>query len=127
MHVHAPLRMPAHKTMLGPYQAMTRRLGGPHSVAGRLGRNPRQGIGMERQSSPSYPVRTFPESDYRFGAGPLTMTVEYVDWSNPVVYDAVRWYEVYGVEQTPDGRVIGRRRALVKASQLASLPRVGRP
>jgi hypothetical protein len=49
--------------------------------------------------------------------------VEQVDWSNPVVYDGETWHEVTGVEQTPDGREIGHRRALVKASQLSSLPR----
>jgi hypothetical protein len=78
---------------------------------------------MEKQSHRSYPVRTFPETDYRFGAGPLRMTVEYIDWSNPVEYDGEIWHEIVGVEQTSDGREIGRRRALVKVSQLASLPR----
>jgi hypothetical protein len=78
---------------------------------------------MNRHSRPSYPVRTFPEADYRFGAGPLRMTVEQIDWSNPVVYDGETWHEVTGVEQAPDGREIGHRRALVKASRLSSLPR----
>lgn len=82
-----------------------------------------KGFGMDRNSGPTHPIRTFPETDYRFGSGPLRMTVEHVDWSKPVLYDDETWYEVVGVEQTPDGREVGHRRALVKGSQLSSLPR----
>jgi hypothetical protein len=73
---------------------------------------------MER----SGPTRTFSETDYRFGAGPLRMTIEHVDWSNPVLYDNETWYEIAGVELTADGRALGRRRALVKGSRLSSPP-----
>ncbi|GIF01685.1 hypothetical protein Ari01nite_91490 [Paractinoplanes rishiriensis] len=69
-----------------------------------------------------YPVCTFQEADYRFGAGPLRMTIEYVDWSHPVQYDSETWYEIVGVEQTETGREVGRRRALVRARQLPSRP-----
>ena len=33
------------------------------------------------------------------------------------------WYEVDGVEVTPDGREIGRRQALVRGRRLSALPR----
>jgi hypothetical protein len=66
-------------------------------------------------------VCTFDEADYRFGAGPLTMTVEAVDWANPVLYDNETWYDVVGTERTREGRDIGRRRALVRARQLRML------
>jgi hypothetical protein len=82
---------------------------------------------MERHSRPSYQLRTFSETDYRFGTGPLRMTVEAVDWSNPVEYGGETWYEVVGIEQTTDGRALGRRSALVKASQLSGLPGTRRP
>ena len=81
---------------------------------------------MERNRGQEHPVRVFPELDYRFGTGPLRMTIEHVDWSNPVCYDNENWYEIIGVEQTTDGRAIGRRRALVKGSQLRELSG-GRP
>jgi hypothetical protein len=88
---------------------------------------PVRGCGMESGNRPSYPVKIFPETDYRFGAGPLRITVEHIEWSIPVVYDGETWYEIAGVEQTSDGREIGRRRVLVKASQLSSLPGNRRP
>jgi hypothetical protein len=91
------------------------------SLAGALQRV--QGNGMETKGGSTNPIHTFHEPDYRFGTGPLRMTIERVDWTNPVLYDGEAWYEVVGVEQTQDGRDVGRRRALVKNSQLSSLPR----
>ena len=78
---------------------------------------------MRRNGGPAAPVQTFAETDYRFGAGPLRMTVEHVDWSNPVVHDGETWYEIAGVELTMDGREVRRRQALVKGSRLSTLPR----
>ncbi len=76
---------------------------------------------MERDCVVSCPVRTFAEADYRFGTGPLKMTIEHVDWLTPMHYDGERWYEVYGVEQTLDGRAVCRRQVLVRGRRLASL------
>lgn len=82
---------------------------------------------MDRNRGPAAPVSLFPESDYRFGAGPLRMRVERVDWNRPVHYDNDSWYEVDGVEVTSDGREIGRRQALVRGRNLTALPRNSRP
>jgi len=49
------------------------------------------------------------------------MAIEHVDWSAPMPYDGENWYEVYGVEQTLDGREVRRRQALVRGSRLTSL------
>lgn len=71
------------------------------------------------------PVWTFAEADYRFGAGTLRMTVEHVDWGSPVQQDGEMWYEVAGVEISVDGRVVGPRRTMVRASRLTALRREG--
>ena len=76
---------------------------------------------MNRNCILTYPVRTFAETDYRFGSGPLKMAIEEVDWLAPMLYDGENWYEVYGVEQTRDGREVCRRQALVRGSRLTSL------
>ena len=76
---------------------------------------------MNRSSVVTCPVRTFAETDYRFGRGPLKMAVEHVDWLTPMHYDGENWYEVYGVEQTLDGREVCRRQALVRGSRIAGL------
>ena len=68
-------------------------------------------------------VWTFAESDYRFGAGPLRMTVDQVDWTAPVQQDGEVWYEVSGTEIATDGRVVGPRRTMVRAGRLAPLRR----
>jgi hypothetical protein len=92
---------------------------------------------MNRNWVVTCPVRTFAETDYRFGTGPLKMAIEHVDWLAPMHYDGENWYEVYGVEQTLDGREVCRRQALVRGSRLSSLlddpsvpvaaPQVARP
>ena len=64
----------------------------------------------------------FAETDYRFGSGCLRIAVERVRWAEPVRKDGEIWYEVDGVELTGDDREVGRRQAVVKASQLSSLP-----
>jgi hypothetical protein len=69
------------------------------------------------------PVWTFAEADYRFGAGPLLMTVDQVDWTAPVQQDGEVWYEVSGTEVATDGRVVGPRRTLVRAGRLAAIRR----
>jgi hypothetical protein len=69
------------------------------------------------------PVWSFAEADYRFGSGPLLMTVEKVDWTEPVQQDGEVWYEVTGMEITDDGRVVGPRRTMVRAGRLTALRR----
>jgi hypothetical protein len=69
------------------------------------------------------PVWTFAEADYRFGVGPLHMTVDHVDWGSPVQQDGEVWFEVAGIEVSADGRVVGPRRTLVRASRLSALRR----
>ena len=71
------------------------------------------------------PVWTFADSDYRFGSGPLRMTVDRVDWTKPMQRDGQTWYEVFGQEMSTDGRVVGPRWATVKASRLSELRRHG--
>jgi hypothetical protein len=72
-------------------------------------------------------VFTFAEEDYRFGAGALRMAVERIDWDRPFVQDGGNWYEVHGVELAQDGRVIGRRQALVRGSRLTAWATGRRP
>jgi hypothetical protein len=79
--------------------------------------------GMEANRGPNRPVSHFAETDYCFGTGALTIRVDRVDWNRPVQRDGENWYEVEGMEVTPDGREIGRRQALVRGRRLASLPR----
>jgi hypothetical protein len=69
------------------------------------------------------PVWAFDEADYRFGEGTLRMTVDRVDWSSPVQQDGETWYEVAGIELSADGRVVGPRRTMVRASRLSALRR----
>jgi hypothetical protein len=69
------------------------------------------------------PVWTFAEADYRFGVGPLLMTVDHVDWTAPMQQDGEVWYEVTGTEIATDGRVVGPRRTMVRAARLAPLRR----
>jgi hypothetical protein len=77
--------------------------------------------------NPAEPVSCFPESDYRFGAGPLWIRVKRVDWQRPVSYDGDAWYEIDGIEVTEDGRYMGRRQALVRGPALAVLRRNAGP
>ena len=78
---------------------------------------------MDGNRGPTPPVSHFEESDYCYGTGPLTMRVERIDWTRPVLYDGENWYEVDGTELASDGREVGRRQALVRGRRLASLPR----
>ena len=73
---------------------------------------------MERDSGYGARVWIFAETDYRFGTGELRMTVTSIDWSQPHVHDGVSWYDVRGTEVTADGRVIGPRQTMVRASRL---------
>jgi hypothetical protein len=72
------------------------------------------------QAAPRAPVIEFAESDYCYGAGPLLMRVEHIDWNRPVLYDNENFYQVDGVEIAADGREIGRRQALVRGRRLAA-------
>jgi hypothetical protein len=81
---------------------------------------------MDANRGPGRPVSHFAESDYCFGTGSLTIRVDRVDWNRPVERDGENWYEVEGVEMTPDGREIGRRAALVRGRRLSTLHRNSR-
>ena len=61
---------------------------------------------------------TFDEQDYLFGAGPLRMIVEQVDWSTPALHDGENWYEVRGLQVTDDGRPIAPRHVRVRGRRL---------
>jgi hypothetical protein len=70
-------------------------------------------------TSPTMPATvTFRESDYRYGAGPLTMRLERVDRSRPVRLDGDDWYVVAGVEIGWDGADRERREVLVLGRRL---------
>jgi hypothetical protein len=73
---------------------------------------------MERESGSGAQVWILAETDYRFGAGELRLVVSSVDWSQPHVLDGESWYDVRGTEVTADGRVIGPRQTMVRASRL---------
>lgn len=81
---------------------------------------------MDRNRGPRAPVSTFAEADHRCGSGYLRMTVERIHWTQPLRQDGEVWYEVEGVELTHNGSDLRRRRALIKASRLTSLPRNSR-
>ena len=76
---------------------------------------------MERRDHPSVRVWILAETDYRFGAGDLHMTVESVDWASPQFHEGEAWYLVRGVELTADGRVVGPRQTMIKSSRLRSV------
>jgi hypothetical protein len=63
-------------------------------------------------------VWIFAEADYLFGSGPLHLIVEKVDWSTPRTHDGQTWFDVTGIEVSADGRVIGPREAMVRATRL---------
>jgi hypothetical protein len=106
MHVHPALRPPAHMTMLGHVH----------------GYRTRSEV-MDANRGPNRPVSHFAETDYCYGTGSLDLRVERVDWNSPIQRDGENWYEVEGVEFTPDGREIGRRQALIRGRRLSALPR----
>ena len=82
-----------------------------------------QGVTQVNEGTRRQPVWIFAEADYRFGAGPLRMTVDQVDWATPVQQDGEVWYEVAGVEFSADGRMVGPRRTMVRAGRLSALRR----
>jgi hypothetical protein len=92
------------------------------SFAQNGGRTAHLGVVVDRNRGPVRPLTCFAEVDYCYGEGPLWMRVERVDWANAVHQDGSIWYEVEGMELTPDGREVGRRRALVRAQRLAAMP-----
>jgi hypothetical protein len=63
-------------------------------------------------------VWVFAESEYLFGAGPLHMIIDHVDWSHPRTHEGQTWFDVHGTEVSADGRVIGPRQTAVKAGRL---------
>ena len=38
------------------------------------------------------PTVTLREPEYRFGAGPVTLRIERVDWTRPLHIDGEEWY-----------------------------------
>jgi hypothetical protein len=76
------------------------------------------GTGMELHEKPGERVWILAETDYRFGAGELRMTIDSVDWAEPQTHDGLTWYGVRGIEVAADGRIIGPRQTMVKASRL---------
>ncbi|WP_250030102.1 hypothetical protein [Paractinoplanes maris] len=68
-------------------------------------------------------IWTFAEEDYRYGAGPLRLRIDRVLAGAPVHQDNDLWYEVEGVEVSDQGRVVGPRRATVRASRLPTIRR----
>ena len=70
---------------------------------------------------PMAPVITLTETDYRFGAGPLSLAVQTVRWSSPQQLDGEVWYQVDGVELTDEGQCCGPRSTLIRASCLTGL------
>jgi hypothetical protein len=118
MHVQMLLPMPSRRTIVIPADD-------PDVRASSRPEGPMMAQGVTQVSDGTRPraVWTFAESDYRFGAGPLLMTVDQVDWSAPVQQDGEVWYEVTGVEFATDGRVVGPRRTMVRAGRLGPLRR----
>lgn len=68
-------------------------------------------------------VLTLPESDYQYGLGPLRLRVERVDRVHVLAFDGENWYQVDGVQITADGKELGRRQVLVRASRLGAADR----
>jgi hypothetical protein len=68
--------------------------------------------------SPTPVTVTFRESDYRYGAGSLTMRLERIDRSRPVRLDGDDWYLVAGVEIGWNGADLDRREVLVRGHRL---------
>jgi hypothetical protein len=69
-------------------------------------------------SPPTPATVTFRESDYPYGAGPLTMRLERIDRSRPIRLDGEDWYLVAGVEIGWNGADLDRREVLVCATRL---------
>jgi hypothetical protein len=76
---------------------------------------------MTIDNRPAGTVWTFAEEDYRFGIGPLRLRIDRILAGAPVHQDGDLWYEVEGVEVSDQGRVVGPRRATVRASRLPSV------
>jgi hypothetical protein len=81
---------------------------------------------MEPDRGPGRATSRFDQSDYCFGAGPLWLRIEHVDWANPVSYDNDIWYTVDGVEMSSTGQEVGRRQTLIRATRLAATPGIRR-
>ncbi|WP_328475163.1 hypothetical protein OHA21_17785 [Actinoplanes sp. NBC_00393] len=77
---------------------------------------------MDRNRGPERPASQFDEDDYCFGSGPLRLRVERVHWDSPVEYRGDLWYEVDGMEVSSLGHQVGRRRVMIRARCLTSLP-----
>jgi hypothetical protein len=73
---------------------------------------------MDNATTAGPPVLRVEEADYQYGAGPLTLRLEAIDWSNPVRYDNDVWYPVRGVQIAWNGAELDRREVLVRARRL---------
>jgi hypothetical protein len=108
MHVHVRLRRRGNADIL-EYVYDTGQSAGDRTI-------------MEPERGPARAASRFDQSDYCFGAGPLWLRVEHIDWAHPVSYDNDTWYEVDGIEVSSTGQDVGRRQALVRAVRLAAMP-----
>lgn len=76
---------------------------------------------MTIDDRPAGTIWTFAEEDYRYGIGPLRLRIDRILAGTPVHQDGDLWYEVEGVEVSDQGRIVGPRRATVRASRLPSV------
>jgi hypothetical protein len=63
-------------------------------------------------------VLVLSEADYLYGAGPLRLRVDRVDYVNPVVDDDERWYTVEGFQVSAAGVELQARCVLVRGHRL---------
>jgi hypothetical protein len=61
---------------------------------------------------------TLSENDYLYGVGTVTIRVRLVHREREINYDDDTWYEVDGVQLGFDGRELGLRTLLVRASRV---------
>jgi len=101
---------------------MERRLSETRSAGEPVAPGHSDGDDTQASSRPG-PVHVFAEADYCYGAGPLTIRVERVDWTRPVWYDDEDWYHVHGLEIDHRGAERGPRWVLVRGRRLPSATR----
>ena len=60
----------------------------------------------------------FAEADYLYGAGPLTLRIEQIDYAHPVTHDRDVWLQVDGEQLDFRGADVGHRSALIRRRRL---------
>ena len=63
-------------------------------------------------------VLVLSEADYRYGAGPLRLRVDRIDYVHPVLDDGEHWYTVEGFQVSAAGVELQARCVLVRARRL---------